>query len=69
MKSDQKVRHDRCSKTYPFQVTVYHPLVVHVYKPPGDVFELPGRSLVKGVTGDKSEGLRVQTDRRQRGTG
>jgi len=26
--------------TYPLQITMYHPLIVHVYQAPGNVFEL-----------------------------
>ena len=62
------VWHDWYPSTYPLQITVHHPLIVHVHKAPGDIFELLGRLLVKGVTGDRSEGLRVRTDQRPSGT-
>ena len=38
---------------------MHHSLVVHVYEPPSDIFELSGRSSVKGAVSGRSEGLRV----------
>ena len=35
-------------KTYPLQVAMHHSLTMHVYQPPSDVFELLGRSSMKG---------------------
>ena len=47
---------------------MHHSLIVHVFQPPRDVFELLGRPLVSGVPGGRSEGLQVQTNRRRHGT-
>ena len=57
--------------TYPLQVTMHHFLIVHVYEPPGDVFELLGDLQRRvwpavGVNPYKSEqiGVRVGPDER-----
>ena len=63
------MKYDCCLKTYPLQVAMYHFLIVHVYEPPSDVFELLGRSLVKDVTSGGSELSQVRTGRRPGGTG
>ena len=46
-----------------------HFLIVHVYEPPGDVFELLEKSSVEGVVGSGSEPSQVRTNRRPGGTG
>ena len=43
---------DRRSKSYPLQIPMYHPLIVHVDQPPGNIFELSER-IVNGGCGQR----------------
>ena len=47
---------DYRSKSYPFQIPVYHCLAMHIYQPPGDIFELS--RVISSATDGLSVGIK-----------
>ena len=43
------------SKSYPFQIPMYHFLIMHVYQPPSDTFELLGGLSMKSTAGSRGK--------------